>query len=127
MAIDLSIRHTSMWSQYTLIDILGGCRIVTWLLQARGRLNERRATRKLHHGEPEGVLPLRSHVDERALHYSRHTAANAGSVEIHEAANAYPLEPVKVLLDARLRDIGVHPMPPHARLRLLRHAAKAVQ
>jgi hypothetical protein len=50
------------------------------------------------------------------LHDSHHAAANAGPIVTHAAANAYPLERVQVLLDARPGDV----MPPDARLCLLR-------
>ena len=40
-------------------------------------------------------------------------------VKVLKASDAGPVHPFKVELDALLRDIAVHPMPPNARMRAL--------
>ncbi len=59
----------------------------------------------------EGVLPLRGHVGDALLD---HGVAEERGVEVLEAAEPDPLHPLEVAPDAFLRDVAVHPVPPHA-------------
>lgn len=63
-------------------------------------------------GVLESVLPFRGHIDEPLVHNLRGLKAGVEVVESHDTGF---LHPQKILLDAVLGDVPVHPVPPHPR------------
>ena len=71
----------------------------------------------------KGVLPLRRHVRQALVDHLRRRQRR---IEVLEAANAHPVHPLQVQLDAFLGDVAVHPVPPYARPRALGRVEKTL-
>src|SRR5215472_5350334 len=73
------------------------------------------------HGVAKRILPIRRHVCEALLNDLGRVKR---AIEVLQTPNPDALHPQEILLDALLRDIAIHPMPPHARFGAARRYSK---